>query len=57
MNDPAKVNQPNTPPQSVAPAPENIPITDVEPACTRLPEALDDQALKGIAGGGYVIEL
>jgi hypothetical protein len=57
MNDPAKLNQPNTKPPSADIAPENIPVTSVEPARSKPPENLDDEALKGVAGGGYKIEL
>ena len=57
MNDPAQVNQSNTTPQSVAPAPANIPVADVAPDRARHPKDVDDEALKGGAGGGYVIEL
>lgn len=57
MNDPAKVNQPNTQPPSADTAPENIPVTSGESARSKPPENLDDEALKGVAGGGYVIEL
>lgn len=66
MNDPAKVNQPSIKPQTADTALENPRIDAVKltspdpamsPAHSRQPENLDDEALKGVAGGDYVITL